>query len=942
MFNKLSFFSESPDESLIYVGFYNPIWIIVSVLLAILAAYAALNASARIGHAQDSFAKLTWAMIGAFTFGVGIWSMHFIGMLALNLPCIIHYDPLITVISMIPGILASGIAMGIVWHHGSKRLPPSFASVLLGVGISIMHYTGMAAMKLDGFVGYNPFLFTSSIIVAIALSYIALRVKNAGSHSGKLGHVLVAVIMGSAVSGMHYLAMFAAYFVKGEGVPLSASVFTTDTLAILIAVITVFLALAALALAAVSRNREITQQLRDNKERWKFALEGAGDGVWDWSPQTDTAYFSKRWKEMLGYAEHEFPDTRTAWVGQIHPEDKASVLSTIEEYFEGNQAFFAIEYRIRCKDDSWKWILARGKLISRDTNGKPLRMIGTHTDITDRKQTEDALRRSESKFRTLYDSTSDAVMLLDERGFFDCNSAALKLFGCATIEAFCSKHPADLSPLKQPCGTNSLILANQRIAAAVEKGSLRFEWVHKRVDTDETFRAEVLLSAMRLDDKPVLQATVRDITLRESEARYRALTQSASDAILIVDGSGSIVSWNRGAENIFGYTEDEIIGLSLALLMPEKYRASCLEGIKRVVSGGKTRVVGKAIEFNGLRKDQSTFPLELSLNQWQTSEGWFFSAFIRDLTERKKAEAKLRIAAIAFESQEPMVVTDTNNVILQVNRAFTESTGYTSEDSVGQKISLLKSGRHDQAFYAAMWESIETTGSWQGEIWDRRKNGEIYPKWLIITAVKGIDGIVTHYVGSHADITERKSAEDKIKLLAFYDPLTQLPNRRLLLERVKHGIDIERREGQQLAVLMIDLDRFKSVNDSLGHLAGDALLQQVAARMTLLVRDVDMVARLGGDEFVVLLENITHPDDAAGVAEKIIRDLSKPFQLIQSDDVQIGASIGISVCPQHGNSPEMLMTHADSALYYAKSQGRGCYAYFSEQRIRNVSGILGA
>ncbi|MFZ2403552.1 MAG: EAL domain-containing protein, partial [Methylobacter sp.] len=186
------------------------------------------------------------------------------------------------------------------------------------------------------------------------------------------------------------------------------------------------------------------------------------------------------------------------------------------------------------------------------------------------------------------------------------------------------------------------------------------------------------------------------------------------------------------------------------------------------------------------------------------------------------------------------------------------------------------------------------------------------------------------YVIALRDITERKSAEEAIKQLAFYDLLTKLPNRRLLQERLKHSIDVERREGKQLALLMLDLDRFKAVNDSLGHQAGDALLQQVAERITNRLRDVDMVARLGGDEFIVLLEDITHPDDAARVAEKIIIDLSRPFKLPQSDDVRIGASIGISLYPQHGNSSEILLDYADAALYHAKDSGRGCFAYFSE------------
>ena len=253
-------------------------------------------------------------------------------------------------------------------------------------------------------------------------------------------------------------------------------------------------------------------------------------------------------------------------------------------------------------------------------------------------------------------------------------------------------------------------------------------------------------------------------------------------------------------------------------------------------------------------------------------------------------------------------------------------------DVIGRKISIVKSGRHDAAFYAKMWKVILSTGTWRGEVWDRRKNGEIYPKWLTITAVKGADGVVSHYVSTHADITERKMSEDQIKKLAFYDPLTELPNRRLLQERIKHSISMERRDGRQMALLMLDLDRFKAVNDNLGHLAGDELLQQVAGRISARLREVDMVARLGGDEFIILLEDIVQPEDAALVAKEIIADLSKPFKLSQCDDVHIGGSIGISLHPQHGDNADTLMDHADAALYQAKGAGRGCFAYFSKDQ----------
>lgn len=419
-------------------------------------------------------------------------------------------------------------------------------------------------------------------------------------------------------------------------------------------------------------------------------------------------------------------------------------------------------------------------------------------------------------------------------------------------------------------------------------------------------------------------------TLIASEGSQRAIFNATPDAMLISDVHGIITQVNQQAELLLGYKLGDLIGQPIEILVPEGFRAKHPEKHAKFVADPITRPLKTGRTLQARRKDGSCFDVDISVSPIKTEQGVFFASALRDVTQTKQAEAHLRVAAIAFESNEPMVITDAKNIILQVNRAFIESTGYTKEEAVGQKINLLKSGRHDAAFYATMWDGIERNGTWQGEIWDRRKNGEIYPKWLILSVVKGDDGTVTHYVGTHIDITERKAAEKQIKQLAFYDPLTQLPNRRLLQERLKHGIDVERRDGKQLALLMLDLDRFKVVNDSLGHLAGDELLQQVAARITTRLRDVDMVARLGGDEFVVLLEDINHPEDAARVAEDIIGDLSKPFCVAQSDDIQIGVSIGISMYPQHGENIDILMDHADAALYQAKDAGRGCFAYFSE------------
>jgi len=425
----------------------------------------------------------------------------------------------------------------------------------------------------------------------------------------------------------------------------------------------------------------MTQELRESEQRWAFAVEGAGDGVWDWNLRTGAATTSRRWKEIVGSGADAIDD----WKERIHPNDHSRVMATLQTCIDslpGPPATCVKEYRIRCDDDPWKWVLSRGMVLGRDDEGHPLRIIGTLTDIT----------------------------------------------------------------------------------------------------------------------------------------------------------------------------------------------------------------------------------------------------------ERKQAEEQLRIAASAFESQEGMIVTDAQTVILRVNKAFTEITGYTAEEAVGKTPRLFQSGRHGPDFYRAMWEDIKRTGGWQGEVWDRRKNGEVYPKWLTISAVKDDEGVVTHYIGAHYDITERKRTEEKIEKLAFFDPLTHLPNRTLLLDRLRLVMTASQRHGAFGALLFMDLDNFKTLNDTLGHDTGDLLLQKVAQRIAACVREGDTVARLGGDEFVVVLGGLTGGLDEAAtqteaIGKKILAALNQAYRLGEID-YRSTASIGATLFHGQETSIDDLLKQADLAMYKSKETGRNALHFF--------------
>ncbi|MDX1253317.1 MAG: diguanylate cyclase [Gammaproteobacteria bacterium] len=309
---------------------------------------------------------------------------------------------------------------------------------------------------------------------------------------------------------------------------------------------------------------------------------------------------------------------------------------------------------------------------------------------------------------------------------------------------------------------------------------------------------------------------------------------------------------------------------------------------------------------------------------------------VQDITKRKKYEADLRIAAAAFESQEGMIITDANNVVQRVNQAFTSITGYNSEDVIGKNTQVFMSDRQDKNFHAAMWQTVNDMGAWAGEIWGRRKNGEDYPGYLTITAVKNAEGIVSSFVATLADITASKVAAEEIQYLAFYDHLTSLPNRRLLLDRLQRAVASSGRSGKEGALLFIDLDNFKSLNDTLGHDKGDLLLQQVAQRLVSCVREGDTVARLAGDEFVVMLEdlseyNLEAAEQAEEVGQKILAALNRPYQLA-THEYHSTPSIGVTTFKGHQQSIDELMKQADIAMYQAKKAGRNALRFFNPRK----------
>jgi diguanylate cyclase (GGDEF)-like protein/PAS domain S-box-containing protein len=419
--------------------------------------------------------------------------------------------------------------------------------------------------------------------------------------------------------------------------------------------------------------------------------------------------------------------------------------------------------------------------------------------------------------------------------------------------------------------------------------------------------------------------------LRDREGQLHTLVQTIPDLVWLKDANGVYLRCNPQFErlvgvrerDIIGKTDDDLVAKPLAELFRENDRHA-MAAVKPVAS--EVWMSFAADRYRGL------FEVIKTPMRDQAGKPSGLLGIARDITERKKAEEQLRIAAAAFEAQEGIVIVGVDKRILRVNRAFTEITGYTTEDIMGKTPDQLRSGEQDDAFYQAIWDRIAGEGSWKGEIWYRRKCGELFPSWFNAAAVKRENGEITHYVATLTDLTERKAAEKQIERLAFYDPLTQLPNRRLFLDRLQQALAGCGRSGRKGALLFIDLDNFKILNETSGYEVGEQLLIEVARRLAACVRNGDTVARLGGDEFVVLLEELSENlGEAAAqteeIAERALSTLGSPYT-IAGRPHHSTASIGATLFIDAVDSLDELLKQADIAMYQAKSAGRNALRFF--------------
>jgi diguanylate cyclase (GGDEF)-like protein/PAS domain S-box-containing protein len=441
--------------------------------------------------------------------------------------------------------------------------------------------------------------------------------------------------------------------------------------------------------------------------------------------------------------------------------------------------------------------------------------------------------------------------------------------------------------------------------------------------------------------KDIRQREGTESALRIGEARLRAITGAIPDLFLVFDEEGRYLEVIAPEPRLLPCASADLIGRRVHEVLPGVEGERCLAFIQRTLASEGPQLLEYRVQtLAGPKVFEGRAQRIEGLLAGQRAVVWL----ARDVSERISVELERRIAAIAFESQQGMLITDSNNIILRVNQAFSAITGYSAAEVLGQHTRMLSSGRQSPAFYQAMWRSIHDNSAWQGEIWNRRKNGDVFPEWLSISAVRDAQGQVCNYVASLTDTSEHKAAEVQIKHLAFFDPLTELPNRRLLLDRLQHAQAASVRSGQFAALMFLDLDNFKNINDLYGHQIGDKLLCLVAERLTGCVRSCDTVARLGGDEFVVLLESLKPPPAEAAtqaeqIGKKILQALAELYR-IDTLELRSSASIGLLLFNDEQYDIHELMKRADLSMYEAKTAGKNALRFFDPAMQEAVSARL--
>ncbi len=839
----------------------------------------------------------------------------------------------------------------------------------------------------------------------------------------------------------------------------------------------------------VGTHTDITDQ-KAHQQRLEIALKNGRQGQHEWRPQSDTVKFSDSWYALYGYSKGDIKNVSVDMASLVHPDDFESLKTAVAKVLKGPDNDYSVEYRFKCKNGEYLWVMERTVVVERDSRGRATFLVGTYVDIQQQKAVEQELLESRRFLKLVLDTIPDFVHWKDtdsrylganrqfalNAGFADASEivglsdadmpwaenasiyqsvdrevmqAGEAMFQVehTFVDARGVEHLIDTSkvPLLDESENTVGVLAishdvtgkrrhekqlekfaecisgrgNGRLLDALAQGAVELtgisvatvaklngdgrtativstfpdnpglQWStyeientpcavvaesdfciyqdnvqaafpgnHSLVESGlESYVGKRLLDGdgeligifALLDVKPLqdpeyarsvldivaesaaveLQREYRELALAQSEERYRTTYDNVPVIICTVDETGKITDVNNAWIEATGFSVSESIGTTLADYFAPDVRYRYLAMSRDVANPN-------AVDDLPLRfvcKDGMAIRVAHSAVRTVSSEGIPVTiTVLKDITSQFEAEQQLKLAATAFETHEALVIRDSNKRILRVNKAYKTITGYNDDEVIGTSPAHFARHHSDTGEQTTIWETVERTGTWDGEQTSYRADGNAFSAWHTITAVRDNTGAITHYVENFTDVSELKQALADAERLALYDPLTQLPNRRYLMEQLESNISHSRRHGATGALLFIDLDNFKNINDSLGHAVGDALLVEVAKRLTHLMRQEDTIARLGGDEFVVVLPELGRDpgksvDQARRVAEKIHAELGRSYD-VDDHQLTVTPTIGVTLFPEDGKTVEAVLQQADSAMYQGKADGRNITKFF--------------
>ena len=651
-----------------------------------------------------------------------------------------------------------------------------------------------------------------------------------------------------------------------------------------------------------------------------------------------------RFEEIFGYHPGEMIGHSTRI---YHHTDEDWAAAGVRAYGAiGNAGSYRGQESYCHRDGSTIWCEIVGCLI--DPDHPEYGLVFMFDDVTQDRQASKALERANFEYALIFDNATVGISYMRNRVFLRCNRRSEEIFGClpGTLVGQSSRVLFASDQAWEDVGkllTEEANSRNNRFSGEIEyvhrDGTLI--WVHltgQRISdgdgdvwvyvyqdvTRQRLAEQALRQSHRELESKVLERTA---ALTRQVHLLRELIEAIPGPVFYKDEQLRYIGCNSAFAAFAGIPIEQLLGKTPHDVAPPELAAIYVAADQALLASRDKQIYeSQARHADGSMHDvvfhKATFSLE------DGSVGGVVGVML-DISERKRLQVRLQQAATVFDSTaDGVTITAPDGTILAINRAFTEITGYSEAEVIGQNPRLLQSGRQGPEFYREMWDTIARNGRWKGELWNKRKDGSVFPEWLTITAVRDSAGNVIHHVGVFSDISVIKKAQERLDYQAHHDPLTGLPNRLLLEDRMRGALQRARRDQSSLALLFVDLDRFKAINDTFGHPVGDLVLCEVAQRFCALTRESDTVARLGGDEFLIILEGVDDPSAASRIADKMLDDLrANPVTIEQ--EFFIGASVGISLFPQDGDDAATLLKNADVAMYRAKERGRNTYEFFT-------------